>query len=145
MSGREIRLLAPPAQRVGRQMASRRPHLRVIYSSRTSAMSCGSQGCVLGAVTNGLCAPCLAVYATVEVLYRRLVARDMARLELRTPGIGCAAMAALQARLATLDPPVAAGGEQSVQWTPEEWELDRLDAFLAELRGLNPTPPGEGA
>jgi len=80
------------------------------------------------------------VYATAELLYRRLVAREMARMERRTPGIGCAALAALHERLARLDPPVAPpsqhlhGEPDEPPWRPEEWEINRLDAFLNELR-----------
>lgn len=114
-------------------MASRRPHLRVVHDAEASPSACGSDDCDLRAAGAGFCASCLAVFATAEVLYRRLVARDMARLELRTPGLGGAAMTALQARLATLDPPVAA---EPPNWTPEDWELDRLEAFIAELRRM---------
>jgi hypothetical protein len=112
-------------------MASRRPHLRVVHDSEASSSACGSDNCDLNAAAAGFCASCLAVFTTAEVLYRRLVARDMARLELRTPGFGTAGMGALQARLATLDPPTA---PEAPHWTPEEWEIDRLESFMVELR-----------
>jgi len=85
-----------------------------------------------------VCAACQSVYATAELLYRRLVAREMARLERRAPGIGCAALAALHQRLASLDSPAASQNTRcssaELDWMPEEWELNRLDAFLTELR-----------
>ena len=127
-------------------MASRRPHLKLIHAADLGAPACRSPDVGSRAAAAGLCASCLAVYATAEVLYRRLVARDMARLERRTPGLGRAALAALQTRLATLGPVDRSGPRRRAsQWMPEEWELDRLDAFLAELRGGRPAPAGEGA
>ena len=86
-----------------------------------------------------MCGPCFAVYATAEVLYRRLVARDMARLERRAPGIGGAALAALHEKLARLDPAIAGPADSCAlalsDWMPEEWELHRLEEFVSELRG----------
>jgi hypothetical protein len=123
-------------------MAPRPNHLRLANASASPATNaCRSRDCELaGARADGLCPACHSVYATAEMLYRRLVAREMARMERRTPGIGCAALAALHARLARLDPPVAPpsqhphGEPDELCWTPEEWEINRLDSFLNELR-----------
>lgn len=122
-------------------MASRTNHLRLVATPRSPVVNaCRSQGCEFQAAgATGLCGPCFAVHATAEVLYRRLVARDMARLERRAPGIGGAALAALHEQLARLDPPIAAPGDGCAlalsDWMPEEWELHRLEEFVAELRG----------
>jgi hypothetical protein len=144
----EIRLLAAPARRVRRQMAPRERHLTVASSSPSTDSSassgCRSEDCGLAVVDAGRCRACLSVYASAAVLDRRLVAREMARLELRTPGLGHSAMAAFQDRLARLDPPITAStkaADASV-WVPEEWELERLEAFLAELREGRTDSPG---
>src|SRR4051794_16559089 len=122
-------------------MGSRSGHLTLLAPTPPAARTCPGPGRPLDAdAGDGLCRACHCVYATAEVLYQRLVAREMARLERRTPGIGCAALVALHARLAQFDPPIdpdaATGraGDERAPWHPAEWELDRLDAFLAELR-----------
>jgi len=138
-SGRS-RLLARAARRVRTQMPSRPNHLRLVNPSAAPASNpCRNRGCELASArADALCPACHSVFSTAEMLYRRLLAREMARMERRTPGIGCAALAALHQRLARLDPPVRSPSEQFSSaepgWTPEEWELNRLDMFLDELR-----------
>jgi hypothetical protein len=146
------RLLAHMARRVRRQMPPRPSHLRLVDPSVSpTTNACRSHGCELAETrADGLCPACHSVYATAEMLYRRLVAREMARMERRTPGIGCAALAALHERLARLDPPVAQPSQHlhaepdELRWTPEEWENKRLDSFLTELRAAI-TAAGGGA
>jgi len=125
-------------------------HLRLVGSLETRLQTgCRSRRCELpSASPDGLCLACDAVYATAEALYRRLVTRDLARLERRTPGIGCAALAALHERVTRPDQPGArarrSAPDESQRWTPEDWELDRLDACLAELRAAA-VPTGEAS
>jgi len=62
--------------------------------------------------------------------------------------LGCAALAALHERVTRPDQPGARARrrapDESQRWTPEDWELDRLDAFLTELRATA-APTGEAS
>src|SRR4051794_13488195 len=85
-------------------MPELRPHLRLLAAA--PAAICPSPGCQLpvsGAF--GLCEPCERVYRCMLVLCDRLLTRDLARVEHRTPGLIDAVRASVTDTLTTLDAP----------------------------------------
>src|SRR4051795_5008603 len=84
-------------------MPELRPHLGLLAPAPDPVVMCPSRGCELpvsGAF--GLCEPCERVYRCLLVLCDRLLSRDLARVEHRTPGLIEAARASVT-EILTLD------------------------------------------
>ena len=141
----EIELPARPAQRVKKQMTASFPPLRAVPGA--DGRACRTAGCPLPAwESRSLCDPCEAVYAAAFALHEALIERNGARMEREFPGIIEAT------RRALFDPPSAHAGRgagdpgaapdpmvfrrlQDAR-VPIDWQVDRLDAFVEELRSI---------
>lgn len=105
-----------------------------------SAGPCATPGCPLpGQAVGGFCPPCASVQAGVVALSQRLLARDLARLELQAPGLTATALLALRAN--GPDRARQTGtGRNGLMTRPDRGELAALDALLAELRSRGTAP-----
>jgi hypothetical protein len=104
-------------------------------SSACPQGACSTPGCPLPrGRASGLCAPCLQVQAGTAALCQRLLARDLARLEWRAPGLTAAAQIVLRGTL-FVAPETAhkvRAGER-IAW-PAPGDMAALEALLVELR-----------
>jgi hypothetical protein len=113
------------------RMPMPRSRLRLVAGS---ADSCVTPGCPLpGQGAGGWCAPCASVRVSVFVLCQRLLARDLARLEHRAPGLTAAAVLALGVNGAERAGGITVGPADPSTW-PQACVLAALDALLVELR-----------
>src|SRR4051812_42362797 len=114
-----------------------------------SRAACTPPGCRLPPRRDGLCGHCAAVHAAAAERYHQLAAREMARLELDHPGLEHAARIASRAAERRRPAPAAAPAPQdpaitrSAQHGPlPDWQIARLEQFIAQLRTLATTRAG---
>ncbi|MDA0166290.1 hypothetical protein OM076_38855 [Solirubrobacter ginsenosidimutans] len=110
-------------------------HLRLIVPPEPARAPsrCATADCPLPAARGDrLCGLCAFVHRGARELSRRLLARDLARLECRSPGLAEAAIAALASLVVVRTPAPELPDVVSPSW-PDEGDLVALKALVVEL------------
>ena len=107
----------------------------VAASSACPPGACSTPGCPLPrGLAEGFCGPCARVHAGTLALCERLLARDLARLEWRAPGLTAAAQTALRcAAFVTPDTTRENAPGRGGRW-PARGDMAALEALVVELR-----------
>jgi hypothetical protein len=123
-------------------MTDRSTHPRVGLGPATWA--CRSVGCELPSRDpRDRAGPCGEVYAVAFALYWELVAREGARMEAKTPGIIHATRLAMAMTCAAAIRSAPGGARAAAcrdvledAGVPIDWQVERLETFVTELRAV---------
>jgi hypothetical protein len=114
---------------------------------RAGARACPTVGCELPSrdphELRGLCDACVAVYAAAFALYWELVEPEGVRMENKTPGIIDATRRAMAMTCTAAVRPAPGCPAVPVfrdvledAGVPIDWQVERLETFVAELRAV---------